>query len=155
MRNLTYSALPEYLRCEDRNSMAFSLESRLPFLDYRLVEWAMSLPAELKIDDAVSKRVLREVARPLIPKSVADRKDKMGFVSPQEQWQRSVLKPVLDVVFARDVQEVFPFLDGSRVRAMYREYQTARRGNWTWIWRVACLAWWYECWWVNRKGQMM
>lgn len=153
VRNLTFSALPEYLRYEDRNSMAFTLESRLPFMDYRLVEWAMSLPSELKIDGAVSKRVLREMARPLIPTAVAERKDKMGFVSPQEQWQRDVLKPVLDSAFARDLQAILPFLDGARAVAMYREYQAGRNDNWAWVWRVACLTWWYQHWW--KGGQMM
>jgi len=147
VHDLTFSALPEYLRYEDRNSMAFTLESRLPFMDYRLVEWAMSLPAELKIKGAVSKRVLREMARPFIPESIVERKDKMGFVSPQEQWQRDVLIPVLDAVFARDLQALFPFLDGEQARTIYSEYQSGRNDNWAWIWRVACLTWWYQYWW--------
>jgi asparagine synthase (glutamine-hydrolysing) len=147
VRNLTFSALPEYLRYEDRNSMAFTLESRLPFMDYRLVEWAMSLPAEMKIDGVISKRILREIARPLIPQAVAERKDKMGFVSPQEQWQRDVLAPSLDAVFARDLQALFPFLDGKQTKAIYREYQARNNENWAWVWRVACLTWWYQYWW--------
>jgi asparagine synthase (glutamine-hydrolysing) len=147
VRNLTFSALPEYLRYEDRNSMAFTLESRLPFLDYRLVEWAMSLPAEFKIRRHESKRVLREAARPLIPASVSARTDKMGFVSPQELWQRGALRPALNRVFSRDLSEVFPTLNGPIVAEMYREYQAGRRANWEWVWRIACLYWWHECWW--------
>jgi asparagine synthase (glutamine-hydrolysing) len=149
-RNLTFSALPEYLRYEDRNSMAFTLESRLPFMDYRLVEWAMSLPAELKIKEAMSKRVLREMARPLIPAAVAGREDKMGFVSPQEQWQRTVLTPALDAVFAQDLQAIFAFLNGKRAAMIYRQYQNGHNDNWTWVWRVACLFWWYHAWWEGQ-----
>jgi asparagine synthase (glutamine-hydrolysing) len=147
VRNLTFSALPEYLRYEDRNSMAFTLESRLPFMDYRLVEWAMSLPNEFKIDGISSKHILRETARPLIPAAVTGRRDKMGFVSPQEQWQRDVLRPILDDVFALDLQALFPFLKGAQVTAMYQQYQKGRNDNWSWVWRVACLTWWYQHWW--------
>ncbi len=149
VRNLTFSALPEYLRYEDRNSMAFTLETRLPFMDYRLVEWAMSLPADLKIEGVESKRVLREMARPLIPASVTDRTDKMGFVSPQEEWQRTVLGPSLDAVFSQDLQAVFPFLNLRRSRAKYEAYQAGRNNDWTWVWRVACLYWWHETLWEN------
>jgi asparagine synthase (glutamine-hydrolysing) len=147
VHDLTFSALPEYLRYEDRNSMAFTLESRLPFMDYRLVEWAMSLPPELKIEGAISKRVLRTIARPLIPAAVAERTDKMGFVSPQQDWQRDVLQPALDAAFAQDLQMMFSFLDGKQVKEIYRQYRTGQIDNWAWIWRVACLTWWRTYWW--------
>jgi len=146
-RNLTYSALPEYLRYEDRNSMAFTLESRLPFLDYRLVEWAMSLPPEYKIKGVESKRILRDYARPFIPASISARSDKMGFVSPQEKWQRESLAPILDKVFRRDLQDQFSFLNMAACREIYRQYQSGTTNVWSWVWRLAGLAWWYDHWW--------
>jgi len=151
IRNLTFSALPEYLRYEDRNSMAFTLESRLPFMDYRLVEWAMSLPLNLKIHNMTSKRVLREMARPFIPSSIAKRTDKMGFVSPQILWQHNVLKPVLDETFDQDFQQIFPFLNGTVVKHMYNEYQAGNHNNWSMIWRFACLYWWHQFLWKDYK----
>lgn len=152
VRNLTFSALPEYLRYEDRNSMAFTLESRLPFMDYRLVEWAMSLPTELKIKGIASKRVLREMAKPFIPSAVAERTDKMGFITPQELWQRNILKPIFDKVFSQDLQAIFPFLNGTNIKEIYHSYQHKQNDKWTWlIWRVACLTWWYQHWWENRE----
>jgi asparagine synthase (glutamine-hydrolysing) len=146
-QNLMVTALPEYLRYEDRNSMAYTLESRLPFLDYRLVEWAMTLPADYKISTGSSKHVLREAARPLIPASVADRQDKMGFVSPQEVWQRNALRPLLDDAFKEDLQSYFPFLNAKRVRERYQRYQEKSENDWAWVWRVACLYWWHKTWW--------
>lgn len=145
IQNLTLSALPEYLRYEDRNSMAFTLESRLPFLDYRLVEWAMTLPAEYKISGQ-SKAILRQAARPMIPPAVADRTDKMGFVSPQETWQRKELRPLFDRVFQQDLQGVFPFLNQQKIRARYDAYQDGRFQDWAWVWRIACLYWWHQQW---------
>lgn len=76
------------LHYEDRNSMAFSLESRLPFLDYRLVTFMFSLPPQFKIRGARTKHLLYETAKPVIPSSILNRKDKMGFSTPGQTWYR-------------------------------------------------------------------
>ncbi len=77
--------LPGLLRYEDRNAMAFSLEARVPFLDHRLVEFAFSLPMDLKIRNGWTKWLLRN-AMGLLPDSIRWRKDKIGFATPEEQW---------------------------------------------------------------------
>jgi asparagine synthase (glutamine-hydrolysing) len=71
--------LPTLLRFEDRNSMAHSIESRVPFLDHRLVEYAFSLPGEYKIQGGTTKRVLREAMVGTLPPAVGGRRDKVGF----------------------------------------------------------------------------
>lgn len=78
--------LPLYLRVEDRNSMAHSVESRLPFLDYRLVALAFSLPGHWKLRDGWNKYVVREALRGVIAESVRTRRDKMGFPTPSKSW---------------------------------------------------------------------
>ena len=65
--------------------MFFSIESRLPFLDYRLVEFCLSLPDEYKLREGYSKKILRDAIASL-PKEIKERKDKMGFVSPDGVW---------------------------------------------------------------------
>lgn len=85
---LTGAHLQMLLHWEDRNSMAHSLESRVPFLDYRLVEFATGLPDHFKIRAGVAKTVLREGMRQLVPAAVLQRRDKMGFVTPEEVWAR-------------------------------------------------------------------
>jgi asparagine synthase (glutamine-hydrolysing) len=80
--------LPALLHWEDRNSMAFSIESRVPFLDYRLVEFSMSLPAGLKLSGGVTKKVLRDSMTGIIPEKIAERRDKLGFATPEEEWIR-------------------------------------------------------------------
>ena len=144
--NLTTASPPEYLRYEDRNSMAFTLETRLPFLDYRLVEWAMALPAELKIEGSASKKVLRDADWNQIPDSIRNRTDKMGFASPQEKWQRSVLKPLIDRTYEQDIETALPFVNQRKIRELYDAYQDGRNNDWALIWRVACLVWWRETW---------
>lgn len=84
--NLFQLSLPKLLRFEDRNSMAFSIEARVPFLDYRLVEYAFALPAAQKINNAVTKVVLRNALKGVLPEPVRLRTDKMGFVTPERAW---------------------------------------------------------------------
>lgn len=80
--------LPHLLRYEDRNSMAHSIESRLPFIDYRLVELALSLPDEFKIRDGWTKYLLRKSAEPYLPTEVTWRRSKFGFDAPASDWLR-------------------------------------------------------------------
>ncbi|MBY0451020.1 MAG: asparagine synthase (glutamine-hydrolyzing) [Cyanobacteria bacterium] len=90
LEDLTYWVIPRLLHYEDRNSMAFSLESRLPFLDYRLVQFAFSLPDSYKIyfgrKIAETKYLLKKMAEPLLPHSILARRDKMGFNTPLQHW---------------------------------------------------------------------
>jgi asparagine synthase (glutamine-hydrolysing) len=88
-RFFTRDRLPSLLRYEDRNSMAFSVEARLPFLDYRLVEFVFSLPNDQKIRDGTTKVVLRNAMKGVVPEMVRCRMDKMGFVTPQNIWLSS------------------------------------------------------------------
>lgn len=79
------SSIPYQLHSEDRNSMLFSIESRLPFLDHRLVEYIIGLPSSYKINGGYTKFVLREAISEL-PEKIRFRKDKMGFVAPDAPW---------------------------------------------------------------------
>ena len=83
---LTNQGLEKLLRFADRNSMAHSLEVRLPFLSHDLVEFVMSLKSELFLQDGWSKAVLRESTKSLLPNEIVFRKDKIGFEAPHQQW---------------------------------------------------------------------
>jgi len=82
------TSLPMLLHWEDRDSMAHSIEARVPFLDYRLVELALALPDEAKLSDGISKRVLRDAMRGIIPDGIRARMDKIGFATAEEAWLR-------------------------------------------------------------------
>lgn len=88
--NLTlYStAIPHLLRWEDKNSMRWSIESRPPFLDPRLVEAAISLPSESKLKDGTTKAVFKEAIADFLPPMIAERKDKIGFDVPSDEFFR-------------------------------------------------------------------
>lgn len=86
--DLMYSSIPPFLRHEDRNSMAHSIESRHPFLDYRLVEFAVNCPPDLKLRDGWSKWILRNAMKGILPEKVRLRKTKLGFDAPDANWMR-------------------------------------------------------------------
>ncbi|HKM12696.1 MAG TPA: asparagine synthase (glutamine-hydrolyzing) [Bacteroidales bacterium] len=81
--------LEHLLKWGDRNSMAFSLESRTPFLDHRLVEYTLSMPSRCKIRNGETKYILRQVMKGLLPEPIRKRKDKIGFETPQDEWFRT------------------------------------------------------------------
>jgi asparagine synthase (glutamine-hydrolysing) len=78
--------LPHLLKYEDRNSMAFSIEARVPFVDYNCIESAIALQPEEKINNGYTKFILRKIAEKLLPYDIAWRKNKIGFASPSEKW---------------------------------------------------------------------
>jgi len=85
-KQLIGANLQMLLHWEDRNSMAHSIEARVPFLDYRLVEFVLGLPDEFKIASGMTKRVFRESMRGVLPDDIRRRVDKLGFVTPEEVW---------------------------------------------------------------------
>ncbi len=150
---LRYSALKEYLRDEDRNSMRFSIESRLPFMDYRVVEAALSLENDSYIRNGVSKVPLREAGLDCLPRSIYERKDKMGFVSPQEEWQRDELKPCFDEAFNVIKRDgLFSFIDKDAVYDFYQSYCRCEHNDWALVWRLYNL-YQFKSVWAMEEGQ--
>jgi hypothetical protein len=86
---LSAAGLPELLRAEDGLGMAFSLESRLPFLDHRLVEFAFRLGFDEKIGGGWTKRILRRATQDLLPEEVRCRRRKLGFPGEYDDWFRA------------------------------------------------------------------
>jgi asparagine synthase (glutamine-hydrolysing) len=77
------------LKWEDKNSMAYSIETRLPFLDYRFLEYILALPARLIVKNGITKWILREALNDKLPSIVTQRTDKIGFATPEYEWLRS------------------------------------------------------------------
>jgi len=86
LQQLSGSNLQMLLHWEDRDSMAHSIEARVPFLDHNLVEFVLGLPDDFKISRGVTKRVLREGLRDVLPEAIRNRMGKLGFATPEEDW---------------------------------------------------------------------
>ncbi|HWM10624.1 MAG TPA: asparagine synthase C-terminal domain-containing protein, partial [Solirubrobacteraceae bacterium] len=104
-RHLTAIGLPALLRFEDRNSMAHSIEARVPLLDHRLVEFALALPTESKLRGAETKSVLRRALAGTLPDEVRTRRDKIGFrAEPGVTWELAARRRE-ELVAARTPEE--------------------------------------------------
>jgi len=109
--------LPALLQVEDRVSMAHGLESRVPFLDHRIVELAATIPADIKFENGNMKHVLRTAMRSKLPDRIFNRQDKMGFPVPLHEWLTSpgpVREYVRDI-FSTDKARSRELIDNSRV----------------------------------------
>lgn len=85
-----YTQMPHLLRYEDRNSMRHSIETRLPFIDFKVVETAVSINNKYKIKDGWTKYILRKTVEKILPNSIVWRKNKFGFEAPTKSWINSI-----------------------------------------------------------------
>ena len=141
-RELESTNLPALLHYEDRNSMAFSIESRVPYLDIRLVEFIASLPLDQKIRNGVTKIALRNAIKGILPESIRCRMDKMGFVTPEEVWMKENLRPFVLEVLSSDSFCNRSYWNADRV---VRDYQAFLHGKSAYspeIWRIFCTELW-------------
>lgn len=141
-RDLKSYRLRPILLNGDRTGMAHSIESRLPYLDHRVVEFALSLPAAVKVGFGERKRVLREVAKSRIPQSMLDRTDKMGFVTPEPLWLRRELRD--DVRAAVSRLDDVPYIDRARARAFVEAFEAGEHDDFRAVWRLYALPAWLE-----------
>ncbi|MEY4572265.1 MAG: asparagine synthase [Bacteroidota bacterium] len=135
-----YSSLPTLLHYEDRNSMAHSIESRVPFLDHRLVELMFQLPAEFKIKNGWTKYILRESMNDILPSEIQWRRDKKGFVTPGEiSWLRGSLSHLLEIDY-----QLLDFLDKQKTKNLIEDFKKGNNKYSKLVWRVACLNYWLK-----------
>lgn len=119
-------SVPALTHYEDRNSMAHSLETRLPFLDHRLVNYTLSLPVEMKINHGWTKYVLRKSISEL-PELIKWRRDKQGFVTPEENWIRNDFRGAIRESFRKSLLEELGIIDARSFLAFYDEFLGGKR----------------------------
>ena len=137
----TTTQLPEFLRYADRNSMAFSREVRLPFLDHRLVEYCFGLPPDLLLKSATTKVVLRESMRGIVPDAILDRKDKLAYAPPQHRWNHGPLAPWITMMLQRAARRG-EFFNRETVEGLLARFDAGKDD--TLAWRVASTEAWFE-----------
>ena len=129
----------------DRAAMAVSLETRVPLLDHRVIEFAWQLPTALKMSGDATKRVLRRVLHRHVPPALVER-PKMGFGVPIDQWLRGPLKEWARRLLEPSRLERTGLLRAAPVTAIWEEHQSGQR-NWQYaLWNVLMFQAWLERW---------
>jgi len=137
----TTTQLPEFLRYADRNSMAFSREVRLPFLDHRLTEFCFGLPPDMLLRGATTKVVLREAMRGIVPDKILDRKDKLAYAPPQRQWNHGPLRGWVSTMLQRAASRTEIF-SAEAVHTVQARFESG--GDDTLAWRIASTEAWFD-----------
>lgn len=147
LAQLLYANMATYLPDDllvkaDRSSMMASLEARAPFMDHHLVELAASLPLNLKLSGRVTKRILKEAARGLLPDEIIDRR-KHGFGVPLGTWLRRDSQPVRDLLLGQPARDR-GLLNHAAVEQMITEHETGQRDHGFRLWALMSLEWWHR-----------
>ena len=144
--NFTYhmlftTSLPTLLHYEDRFSMAFSIESRVPFLDHRLVEYIYHLAPNHKISEqADTKFILRQSLRRILPQPIAQRHDKRAFVTPGEtKWLRNGLRQLLKIDY-----DSFHWLNVPKIKKLIANYEGGDNRQASLVWRLGTFNYWMK-----------
>ena len=143
-QSVAATSLPMLLRYEDRNSMAASVESRVPFLTPAFAELVLRLPEEhLLAADGTSKNVFRAAMRGIVPDAILQRRDKIGFATPEKRWLHK-LRPWVDTTLASERARRIPALNLAAVERDWRAVQAGRARFDFRIWRWVNLIRWAE-----------
>lgn len=134
--------LKAVLHIGDRNSMAHAIESRVPYLDHRLVEFAFQLPAAYKAGNGLRKRLLRTVAHTYLPSSVLQRRDRIGFGVPHQAWCHARFLQALRDVCRSTVVRTSPWFDQVHLETCLAGVSAGRPQDALSLWRVYALWQW-------------
>jgi asparagine synthase (glutamine-hydrolysing) len=143
--HLVQQSIPALLHYEDRNSMAFSIEARVPYLDHRIVEFALGLDPAYKIRNSWTKWVLRKAVEPVLPNGVTWRRSKLGYPTPFARWLRQMPNSaqLYDVLFSRSFIER-ELMERRSLEFYWKQHQTGAADRSWLIYRCVTLELWHR-----------
>lgn len=127
----------------DRASMAYSVEVRSPFLDYRIIEYARTLPISYRFNKGIRKKILRDILKEYIPEEVFDQ-PKSGFSIPLNDWIRGELKEEFISTLSDDFLDKLPNFNKKKFKNQFQEHIEGKGDYATNIWKLYVLAKWYK-----------
>ncbi|MDX2160384.1 MAG: asparagine synthase (glutamine-hydrolyzing) [bacterium] len=141
-QSLVRDSIPALLHYEDRNSMAYGIEARVPFLDHRLAEFTLGVPSHQKIRGAETKVFMRRALHGILPEAVVNRKDKLGYPTPFSQWLRGPLHDEVQT-YLHDTVLKRGWYDREQVKMLWDDHAAGRRDNGQAIFRLITAEQWY------------
>jgi asparagine synthase (glutamine-hydrolysing) len=143
-RAFSETSLPQLLRFEDRNSMASSVESRVPFLTVPLAEFLFSLPEDYVVNsNGMTKAVFRKAMRGIVPDSILDRRDKIGFTTPEGKWL-SALRPWVQQTLNSETAAQLRVINHTALQQVWDKMVRAQSQVDSRVWRWVNLIKWAE-----------
>jgi asparagine synthase (glutamine-hydrolysing) len=147
MQDVLQYSTPNLLRYEDKNSMAFSIESRVPFLDHKLVEYIFNLPIDQKIKNGWNRYVYRTALKGHMPDKNRLRRSKIGFTNPELSWMRIKRETILGI-FSSPAFVDRGLFDAKKVQEKFSAWaengSTKFSGDPLIFWRLLCTELWIE-----------
>jgi asparagine synthase (glutamine-hydrolysing) len=141
VEDIFHNSLPCLLRYEDKNGMRFSLEGRVPFLDFNTVRYLFSLSDEAIIEDGWNKNILRRAMKPLLPDVIEKRRNKIGFTTPEHEWFMR-LRSELFTIFMSESFASRPYFNRRKVLEAYQEFSEGNSDETMLFWRMLNVEMW-------------
>ncbi|MCO6040542.1 asparagine synthase (glutamine-hydrolyzing) [Thermococcus alcaliphilus] len=143
----TYYSLLHLLRFEDKNSMRWSIESRVPFCDHELVEYTLSLPPEAKLSMGITKRILREALEDVLPDKIRNRLSKIGFATPDTDLLRTESgRKFVEGIINSESFKSRRYWDADKVKKMFYEHVSGKKNHSLELWKAVILELWLKRW---------
>jgi asparagine synthase (glutamine-hydrolysing) len=141
VRDIFHDSLPSLLRYEDKNSMRFSVEGRVPFLDFNLIRYIFSLPDEAIIKGGWNKNILRQAMKGSLPKRILERRNKIGFTTPEEEWFMR-MKNRIYAIFLSESFAGRPYFNQQEVLGAFEDYIQGKNSDSLLFWRIINVELW-------------
>ncbi|MDO8609598.1 MAG: asparagine synthase-related protein [bacterium] len=141
VEDIFYNSLPSLLRYEDKNTMRFSIEGRVPFLDFNLIRYIFSLPSDQIIRNGWNKFIMRQSTKDILPEMINQRRNKIGFTTPEFQWFMN-LKSSIYSIFLSESFANRKYFNQHEVLKAFREFYEGKNDDTMLFWRIINVEYW-------------
>lgn len=141
IEDIFQNSLPSLLRYEDRNTMHFSLEGRIPFLDFNLLNYVFSLPDQAIIHQGWNKNILRNAMHDFLPEMIVKRRDKIGFTTPENSWFKAMIPDLYQILVSNSFKER-KYWEQKKVLNYFWDFINGKSSDTMFFWRLINIEIW-------------
>lgn len=150
--DIFHDSLPSLLRYEDKNSMGFSIEGRVPFLDFNLVKYIFSFSEEAFIKNGWNKNILRNAFEDLLPKSILKRRNKVGFTTPEQEWFKNLTSEIYSILLSESFAGR-KYFNRQEILRQYELFTEGKNDDTLLFWRLINLEIWLRIFFDQKKKE--